>query len=419
MKNTEDNIKDNTVPDGEEPTRDKAPRAPAKRTQGQMIQEALGLEPHVIQEIEKKLFIARFLDFYSEETLDFAYKDRSVDQYQDEMHKFLSSADQMSEEDKLLKKSFESNKVFDIIQNLKKKAEETARANGINEPIDNRLRKISLIVTLPMFGVLIFLMFLPPEWMMISFPLLCVFCMLPQFLRASIIKKWYAFKESNKHQFYSENREDIMVLKGYTGDLLNSIRSRLLDLKVPLQLIKFVLHSRDYDNLNLINQKVIRGTPQYFFSFEYPPGMDPFPIPELLKSSYQDPMFTERRDEPPEQNFIVLTDLKAKDGVIKQFVPSLKSQLADPINSMLNDCEFEKSNVDFSKIIPKYSADLGIYCVCGDLAEIINVQYCNWKKKFKFYLFEGGECKCGDKIYALSRKDDDDDIPDELKNLFS
>lgn len=419
MKNPENTDTNPIDDDRTQPPKGRNAKLQARRTQGLMIQEALGLEPQVIQEVEKKLFIARFLDFYSEETLDFVYKDRSIDQYQDEMLKFISSAEQMSEEDKLLKKSFESNTIVDIIQNLKKKAEETAKAEGISEPIDSRLKKISLIVTLPMFGVLIFLMFLPPDFMMISFPLLCVFCMLPQFLRASIIKKWYGFKEKNKHQFFTENRDDIMVLKGYTGDLLDSIRTKLLDLKVPLQLIKFVLHSRDYDNLNLINQKAVRGAAQYFFSFEYPPGMEPFPIPEILKGTYQDPMLSERSAESPEQNFIVLTDLTAKDGVIKKFVPKLKSQLADPINEMLNDCEFEKSNVDVSKIIPKYSPNLGIYCVCGELVEIINVQYCDWKKSLKFYLFEGRECNCGEKVYALSLTDDDDKIPDELKKIFS
>ncbi|KKM20771.1 hypothetical protein LCGC14_1642090, partial [marine sediment metagenome] len=36
-----------------------------KKTQGQVIQEALGLNPTDIQEVEKKLFIVRFLDFFS------------------------------------------------------------------------------------------------------------------------------------------------------------------------------------------------------------------------------------------------------------------------------------------------------------------------------------------------------------------
>ena len=70
-----------------------------------------------------------------------------------------------------------------------------------------------------------------------------------------------------------------MVLKDFAGDVLENIRLGLLDMKVPLQIIKFVLHSRDYANMTLLNQSTSRGSKQYFFSYDYPPGMEPFPIP--------------------------------------------------------------------------------------------------------------------------------------------
>ena len=72
----------------------------------------------------------------------------------------------------------------------------------------------------------------------------------------------------------------------------------------------------------------------------------------------------------------------------------------------------------FEEIIPDYSPDLGIYCVCGELAKFSNVQYCNWKNQLKYYLFESEECDCGEKIYALSLINDDDKVPDELKDIF-
>ncbi|MHA1292323.1 MAG: hypothetical protein ACTSQJ_06610, partial [Promethearchaeota archaeon] len=57
-------------------------------------------------------------------------------------------------------------------------------------------------------------------------------------------------------------------------------------------------------------------------------------------------------------------------------------------------------------------------CLCGDIAEIINVQIATWKNQFKFYLFEGAICKCGEKIYALSLMDEEEEIPKELENIF-
>ena len=85
---------------------------------------------------------------------------------------------------------------------------------------------------------------------------------------------------------------------------------------------------------------------------------------------------------------------------------------------MLNESEFSKTPHDFTTIIPNYSENLAIYCVCGDVVEITNIQICDWKNQFKFYLFEGKECKCGETIYALSLMDESDKIPEELHDIF-
>jgi len=243
------------------------------------------------------------------------------------------------------------------------------------------------------------------------------FCMIPQLVRGTILRKWYAFKEENKNSFYTKNREDIMIIKNYTGEVLGNIRSRLLEMKVPLQLIKFVLHSRDYENLELISQRTVKGTPQYFFSFEYPEGMEPFPIPELLLQQYQQPSSEIKTIKKPEKNFIILKDLVGKNGVLTSFLPSLKSILADNINDMLNSCEFTEAPNTFKEIMPNFN-NTPIYCICGEVAEFHSIQICNWKNQFKFYLFEGEKCKCGEKIYVLSLMEEDTEIPEELKEIF-
>ncbi|MFX0188389.1 MAG: hypothetical protein ACFE8A_11715 [Candidatus Hodarchaeota archaeon] len=418
--NENDKYKNVEAESPEEPSRESKP---VKKTQGQLLQEALGLKPGDIQEIEKKLFIARFLDYFSEETLDFIYKDRSIEQYKNEMQTFLESITMGDkEEDKLLKKNFEDKQIIEIIYQLKKKGEGTAlNKQGIKQPVDKRLRKLSLLTTLPMFIILmlltLFFIGTITELIWVFIPLLCIFCMIPQLIRGSVLRKWYNFKEENKTAFYTENREDIMILKDYTGDVLDNIRSRLLDMKVPLQLIKFILHSRDYENLKLINQRTVRGTSQYFFSFEYPPEMEPFPIPEILLQ--QERQIPPERKTPtkPEKNFIVLTEIVGKNGVLTGFLPSLKSTLADKINDTLNNCDFTATTNTFDDIIPN-SVNMPIYCLCGEVAEFLSIQICNWKNQFKFYLFEGKECKCGEKIYVLSLMDEDAEIPEELKEIF-
>ena len=419
MKNTE-KIKEENSDLTETPEEEAKKRMKkVRKTQGQVIQEALGLGPTDIQNVEKKLFMVRFLDYFCEETLDFVFKDKTLNQYITQISTHIETFGAGSEEDRLLQQSFKSKKIVDIVNSLKEKAEEVAKEKGVKGSMDKRLRKLSLVVTLPLLGVVFLLLFLVPAIDIFLFPVLCIFCMLPQIMKGRIVKKWFSFKEENKNLIYSSCREDILILKGFAGETLDNIRSRLLDLNVPLQLIKFVLHSQDYQNLNLLNTKNIKGSMQYFYTFAYPQGVEPIPIPKALQQ-FNQPLFPKgKTSEKLERNFIVLTEMKGKEGVISSFVPTLKDKLADEINEMLNNSKFSKSEKTFKEIIPDYSEKLAIYCICGDIAEISIIQICNWKDRFTFYLFEGKECNCGESIYALSLMNETAEIPEELKDIFS
>ena len=415
MKNTENNERVHSKSsDVKEKKKKKLGRQPRK-TQSQIIQETLGLNENDIKDIEKKLFIVRFLDFFSEETLQFIFKDNTLNQYIKETTTHLNGL--TSEEDRLLQQTFESREILDIIKKLKSKAEELAISKGVKTSVEKRLRKMSLLLMIPMF-IPVVIAFIWPELTYFVLPILCVFCIAPQLIRNSVIKKWFAFKDEYKNQIYTDYREDIMILKNFLSELLENIRARLLELKVPLQLIKFVLHSRDYENLNLMNQSNIRGTMQYIFTFKYPSGVEPIPVPQQLQQ-FQQPIIPEKgASEKMEKNFIVLTNMKGRDGIINYFEPVLKYKYAEQINEMLNNSEFDKAPNNFSTIIPNYSEKMAIYCVCGEVAEIKSIQICNWKDQFKFYLFEGRKCKCGDKVYALSLMDESAKVPDELKDIF-
>jgi hypothetical protein len=394
----------------------KISRQKSKKPRQQSLQETLGISTEKVRDVEEKLFIARFIDYLSEDTLDFIYKEKATNQYMKKVTDKVATLDKGNEEDKLLKMSFEDKRIIETIYNLKSNAENIAQAKGIKNSPDKRLRWLSLAVTVPLLALLFILVFLNID-ILFLFPLLCVFCMVPQFLRSYVLKKWFAFKEENKNEIYTQNREDIMVLKSFVGELLNNIRAKLLQEKVPLELIQFVLHSRDYENLKLINQRDLRGLTQYFYRFEYPEGMEPFPIPENLKH-YQETVVEKGKKEKPEKNFIVLTELKAKDGIIESFVPTLREDLADKINQILNQSEFSDSPKGFKEIIPNYSESMAIYCLCGEIVEISEAKVANWQDQFEFYLFEGKECKCGEKIYTISLMDDSTEVPEELKEIF-
>lgn len=392
-----------------------------RKSQAQIIQEALGLNQDDIENVEKRLFIARFLDYYSEEFFDLIYKENKIDEYQKQIESHLSTLSEGTQENVLLKDSYEKKDIFGVIRTLNKNAEELAAKYGRNKPLDKSMRMISFIITGVLIGLMMVFFFLPigDQFIWYMLPVLCIFCMLPQILRGTMMKKWFEFKEKHKDEFYKEHRENILILKDFTAQVLDNVRAELLDKEVPLQLIKFALHSNDYENLKLLNERRVRNSILYYFTFDYPPGMTPFPIPEALQGQMDDAIAqAPSADEPPEKNFIVLTELKAKDGVIKKFVPTLKQDIADEINQMLNECKFENSERDLSEIIPKYSKDYGIYCVCGELAEIEYIQYCTWRDAFHFYLFESKPCGCNEKVFALSLIDDDDNVPNELKPIF-
>ncbi|MBY8980133.1 MAG: hypothetical protein KGD72_07065 [Candidatus Lokiarchaeota archaeon] len=396
---------------------------PPRKPQGQALQEALGITPEELKDVEAKLSVIKFLDYYSEEPLDFAFKDRTIDQYVTKITEKIDKFEFGGEEDKLLKKGFEDKKVLEAVNKIKEKTEELASSKGINRSVDKRLRRLNLVITGPLLGIALLFFVLPYFGIAIDsfimLPLICVFCMVPQFVRTSVVKKWVQFKEETRSEFYTNNRDDILVLKSYIGEVLANIRLHLLELEVPLELIKFSLFNRDYEDLNVISQKQLKGMIEYYVSFAYPEGMEPFPIPASLQQQYNQPIFPEsKKRDKAEKNFIVLTEMKGKDGVISNYVPSLKDNLAVNINQMLSDSKFSDAELEFSEIIPNYSADTAIYCLCGEVTEISTVNVCRWKDKFNFYLFEGTQCKCGDNIYAISLMDEEDEVPEELQEIF-
>ena len=390
------------------------------RHQGQNLLQTLGIKPEEQVEIEKKLRLIKYFDLFSEQTFDLIYKDKFLENQFTEFSKWLESLGTMREEDKLIKQNYEAKQIKEIIYNLKSKAEKIASKNGYEIPFAKRYRNYYLLMTVPIlavFSVLTVLQLFGINLMLFFFPLLCLVCFGPQMLKASLLKKWHDSKEQHKNDLYTESREDIVILKEFTNDILESIRQSLLEKKIPLQIIKFQLMSSDYDNLKVLGKFPIRNVPgeiQYLVSFEYPPGMEPFPIPEEFKQAEE-----AKNPKKEEKNFIVFSELKANNGVISSFIPSLKDIIAEEINKALNSCDFNEAPEKIDSIIPGYSKEMAIYCKCGEIAKISSVQICNWKNQFKFYLFEGKTCKCGEKVYALSLMDDNDDVPEELKVIFS
>jgi len=410
------NEKDKALADANDDKEEKTEK-PVKKTQGQLMQEALGLDQDAISAIEKELFVTKFLDTASEDIFDFIYRERILEKYLEMVKKNLNEASKG--EKWSVKEEFEKQQIESTLLKLKAQAEKIAQENDITTSIHSKIRRSGLITTIPLIAIMV-LMFIPAlaDYSLYFMLPVCVLCFLPQLLRSRIVQKWNAFKEENKKYFYQENREEILRIKDYIQVALDDIRSTLLDKKVPLQIIKFSLSSSDYKNVKLLNEYTTRGVTQYFFTFEYPPGVEPFPIPELIKKVYTAPS-----EVPNERDhFLVLKNIVIVNEEIEKFEVELKDDLKEDINNLLNACEFEKGK-DFSLIMPNYTPETAIHCVCGEIAEFSNVQRCSWKDKeteetFEFYLFESDKCKCGEKVYVLSPMEEKAKISGKWIKIF-
>lgn len=393
---------------------------PVKKTQGEIIRETLGLDSDTISKIEKQLFIVKLLDSISEDTFDYIYRHRVVHKYLESIKENLSYLDEESE--LFLQEEYEQNQIEKTVLGLKSTAEKVAQENNITKSLNSRIKQTSFITFIPLIVLMVLLFIIPPDYSFYLMIPLCFLCFLPQLIRGRIFQKWNEFKEENKKIFYEENREELNQIKDFVQIILDNIHKILLDKKIPLELIKFSLSSGDYKNLKLINEQRMRGgITQYFFTFEYPPGVEPFPIPEIIRDKYMEQVASKKKTEGAD-NFLILKNIKVSNGEIEQFEVEFKEKLKKEINSLLNSCKFEKAK-DFSLIMPNYTPENAIHCVCGEIAEFSNVQKCSWSdtesdEKFEFYLFESEKCKCGEKIYVLSPMEEKVKIPEKLKKIF-
>ncbi|MHA1240636.1 MAG: hypothetical protein ACTSQU_07550 [Promethearchaeota archaeon] len=93
------------------------------------------------------------MDYFSEEPLDFAFKERTIDQYVKRITEKIDKFEFGGEEDKLLKKGFEDKKILETLTKIKGNTEELAISKGISRSVDKRLRRLNLMITGPLLGV--------------------------------------------------------------------------------------------------------------------------------------------------------------------------------------------------------------------------------------------------------------------------
>jgi len=356
--------------------------------------------------LELELQFLKILDYVSVEPFVFAFQDKMVNQYT------TTVFDPVLQNNENLRTTYENLKVPETFGEIKKVAEDVALKHGVKESFSKRFNKISLTLMIAIFAVLIVVTLIPAMAdysTYILFPALFVFCLLPQVLRSQMQKKWNAFVAESMPEFTEQAGSQIKVLQEFNQELIFDLRDNLLANHLPLQIIRFVLHSNEYQGLKLIEESPVQNQTQYLFEIAYPPGMEPIeamPLPQTVEPESDD------HDE-----FASFVIIEFEGESIKDYSFNyLPRDSYDAVNEMLNETTFadDKQARDFMADLNS----LDLACRCGAPLVITDCKLCKWEKniEFNFFFATSEKCNCGEITYVLCA--DPKDVPEQLRDFF-
>jgi len=392
--------------------------------------DSLNMSLDLRQVLEKELGLVKVLDYICNDPFDLCFQKNMLTTYDAQLtHPLLGESNTSEALDpgrERLKSLYHNLAIKDRIESLMEKAETLCISRGIKEPVQKRLSKMSLITitgTMVLYFVLLSIEALQAYSTYILFPLMMVFCFLPQYLRTTIMKKWDAFKKEVKPPYFNENQLEIGEVKSFIQEVMNDARERMLTNRIPLQAVRFILFSKDYANIQVIETQNLRGTLNYIMQFQYEPGMEPFPMPgqpsELV--DVQTTIAPPKKDE--KDLFIILKSAKFDDdGALVNYDLTFPPQeLHSQIDLLLSQSDFQPVE-NPREIIFNFNSNNSIFCDCGDSVKFINMKYCTSKdpkyENFEFYLAIGETGSCGKTPYVLFASPGVAKIPQILKDLF-
>ncbi|MHA1730241.1 MAG: hypothetical protein ACTSWY_16140 [Promethearchaeota archaeon] len=384
----------------------------------------LNISPNTQKYIEKELGMIKFLDFLSEENFDLAFQDKIIVTYKEQFFKIFFNTDEY--ENNELHNEFQRLKVEEAVDSIKSKSEEIALKNGYKTSFTKRTKRANLITTGVLFAALILLMIIPnlaaDVKNMLMWPLLIVFCILPQLIRKRMTGKWKDFKSFLKEEFQEEMKEEINRIKQFNQIALDDCRNFMLDKEFPLPLLKFNLISNDYAGLKLLKSNNLRKNEiQYVFQFEYPEGVDPLPMPTKVLQQGLMRTSTEIPDDDENDLFIILsnTDYSEEGWVIIKNQKYISVELQQKVESVLDNSNFKKLEKP-GDILLDFKNNKEILCSCETPVKFAELQSIDSQSypEFGYYIGICEKCaECGKNPFVLFAMRDSK-IPDDLKDIF-
>jgi hypothetical protein len=402
---------------------------PAPAGDGSPVNMSLDLR----QTLEQELGIIKVLDYVANETFDLAFGRNQWQTYEMQLVYPLFGRNQegvvLDQGRERLRMLYDSSAINEKVLSTIDAAEQLCRNNGFKEPVQKRLSKVSLIMMVSFMAGYFILLSIPAlkdYTSYILFPLLIGFCFLPQYLRSSLMKKWELFKTQNKELLLEQQQSNLAELRSFIQEVMNDARQRMFDNKIPLQMVRFILFSKDYQHVQVTDTQTMRGTTHYIMQFEYEPGMEPFQLPGTPTDAYEDSTSTTTGNPVGAEDTDVFVILKKAefndDGVLINYEVYFPPQeLYGIIENMLANSDF--TNVQKpADIIPTFAANKSIFCDCGESIKFTEMKYVvskeNSTKGFEFYLIIGKKDTCGKSPYVLFPSPGNKSVPESLKYLF-
>lgn len=381
--------------------------------------------------LQNELGLVKVLDYIVGESFEMAFQKNVMQMYEEKLvfpllgDKLTKSGDSIpTNEDRglaFLRDEYVELNIQEKTRNVLNEVENVCRQYGLKEPMVKKTNKIySIIMLLMMIGLFSIMTIesLAAYSQMIMFPMILVMCFVPQVMRNSVMKKWTTFKSMHKEELQNRVHTDIENIRVFIQDVLDDARERMLANKIPLQHVNFILFTRDYKNIKIIQAQEIRGTLTINAQFEYPPGVDPFP--DTIPQATIEPTTTVSTDDENDQ-FIILRNVKFnEEGQLLEYTQSIAtSSEMTKIEGILVDCKITPIDRpdEIIKDFPFYNK---ILCSCGEPIQLKEAKYCitNENPALEFYLIIGNKCKCVKNPFIVFISPGIKDISDQYKSIF-
>ncbi len=390
---------------------------------------SLPIDMNLQERIKTQLGTIRFLDKIITNPFTFCFEKSFLANYKNEFITKLFTQIQTQDPNNFLQKDYEEQKLDSQIDTVIDKAETLAVSKGIKESPRKKIAKFTFPLTCGLLILYMTLQSYAPEisgYLMI--PIFIGLCFLPQILRQRIESKWQNFVKENKDPLENENFELFQSIRKYNQLVLNDLRELLLINKIPLQVFTFYMDSAQYENLIVKDSMNFRGNVQYVVQFEYPPGVEPLPLPPQLNSlqnqqanvSQSNRTTAESVQESIDIFHVLHQPSYNPDGQLLEYTQKLiPFEKEDLVHELLNNSAIKKIK-DAEKVIPFFKRNDKLECQCKEKL-ILNALAYNQVNgtNFDYYFIESKKCPiCGANNYVLFETANKDPKPEQYKEIF-